>query len=208
MIHIYHGFLGSPDDFKFLDGENVRLHDLYQNEKTPTLTEDDSLIGYSLGGRFVMELASVCEFRLKKIVLINAHPGLSEEDELIERKHFETRILEKLRTMAREDFIEFWNRLPIFHADRPISVSPERFKASADLFQQYRLSGQKNFLPELIHFSQKVHFIIGLHDEKYYHLASTKLIPAGIKVTFLDGGHRLFQHPQALLKTLREEKIL
>lgn len=208
MIHVFHGFLGSPSDFEFLKGEQVVLHDVYELKNYPSITEEDTLIGYSLGGRIAMEIAIRHHFKVKRIVLINAHTGLSSIDEAKEREHFENRIIEKLKTLPKDEFMEFWNRLPIFCADEPIAVTEERYLASAELFYKHRLSGQKDFLPELIQHKDKILFLIGDQDEKYVELAQKKLIPQNIHVKFLKGGHRLFQAAELLRKSLEEENIL
>lgn len=56
MIHVFHGFLGSPEDFQFLNGEDVQVHDLYSMNQYPEIGLDDTLIGYSLGGRIALEI--------------------------------------------------------------------------------------------------------------------------------------------------------
>jgi esterase/lipase len=68
MIHVFHGFLGSPGDFEFLENENVRLHDLYQS--IPETHADDTLIGYSMGGRLAMELAKKNGFKNYNLKLV------------------------------------------------------------------------------------------------------------------------------------------
>lgn len=207
MIHIFHGFLGSPEDFQFLKSDNVVLYDLY-DLKLPVIAPQDILIGYSMGGRIALEIAEKNHYNLKKLVLINAHPGLNNDESRMDRKVFENKVTQELKTKSRDEFLAWWNLLPIFTFDAPIETSEDRFKASADLFWKYRLSEQKDYLPEMIRHKDKILFIAGLFDEKYMELASELLIPEGIPVKGIPGGHRLFQNKEEMKQILTSEGII
>lgn len=208
MIHIFHGFLGSPEDFSSFKREDVVLHDLYEMASLPQVHPDDTLIGYSMGGRIALDIADACKFQIKKIVLINAHPGLQQESEKSQRESFEDTILKELGTRESEDFMKWWNALPLFKADRPITIEDGRFQKSKNLFDNFRLSRQKYHLPEIVLNRHKVLFLAGQSDEKYMELTKNVLLPLGIHVKVLSGGHRLFQNPLELKRVLIEEGIL
>lgn len=208
MIHVFHGFLGSAEDFKFLEGEDIVLHDLYDMKNLPDVSPDDTLIGYSMGGRIALEIAERVQYKIKKIVLINAHPGLASQEERTDRTAFETKIIEGLKTRPKEAFLEWWNSLPIFNFDSPISTSDERYAKSAELFSKHRLSEQSNHLPLMIQHKDKVLYIAGLFDEKYMELVSEFLIPHDIIVKGIPGGHRLFQNVNELKNILIDEGII
>ena len=209
MIHLFHGFLGSPDDFKFLEGKDVTLHDVYHMDKFPEVSANDTLIGYSLGGRIALDIADKHNYEVKKVVVINSHPGLSTEKEKLFRKNFEVTILQELKHAPKDDFLKYWNNLPIFIFDKPITLQDEaRYRKSAEIFDRYRLSNQKDHLPMVLKNKNKVLWIIGSLDEKYMDMAREKIIPHNIPVKFIEGGHRLFQHPQELIQILKDESIL
>ena len=209
MIHVFHGFLGSPDDFLFLKREDIILHDLYDMSTLPKITEDDVLIGYSMGARVAMEIAHKNHFKLKKLVIINSHPGLETEEEKVFRRTFEESVLEKLKTMTKDEFLIYWNALPLFAHDKPLEkISEERFQKSADLFDKFALSRQENFLPAIAENKDKVLWIVGLQDEKYLDIVSEKILPFDIQVAGLPGGHRLFQKQIELKELLQNEGIL
>lgn len=208
MIHVFHGFLGSPDDFQILKDTDVQIHDLYTMDKYPDVGPDDTLIGYSLGGRIALEIAHEKHYQVKKVVLINAHPGLEDDQERMDRRQFEAKIINDLKASSSDEFMDFWNSLPIFFHDAPISVTEERFNKSAELFDRYRLSKQKNFLPDILKHKDKILYIVGFFDEKYMDLVSEVLIPAEVPVKGIPGGHRLFQHAEALKQVLIDEGIL
>ena len=86
--------------------------------------------------------------------------------------------------------------------------SPERYRKSAEIFDRYRLSNQKDHLPMILRNKEKVLWIVGSLDEKYMDMAREKLLPNEIPVKFVEGGHRLFQHPELLLKILKDESVV
>ncbi len=208
MIHVFHGFLGSPDDFLFLKREDVILHDLYKMDDPPTILNDDTLIGYSMGGRVCLDLAENLKFNIKKLILINAHPGFLTEDERSDRKKFERKVLENINSMSKDEFLNWWNHLPLFRFDQPIETSLERFNKSSELFSRYLLSKQKDHLPMMIEFKDKIVYVVGLLDEKYLELAGEKILPHDISIKGIPGGHRLYQNVTALKTVLAEEGIL
>lgn len=209
MIHVLQGLFGSPSDFSFLKNDNVVLHDLYDQQLSIKLSPDDILIGYSMGGRKALELAKNVNFRLKKLVLLSSHPGIQNEDEILKRKIWEDEILSKMNQMSAPDFFNFWNNLPIFNSDLPISpIEEKRYLASKILFHDNRLSNQENYLPHIKEHANKILWVIGLKDEKYMQIAEDLLLPYDINVKGIDAGHRLFQSPHELKTLLQAEGIL
>lgn len=209
MIHVFHGFLGSPSDFEFLKGDGVILHDLYSKDFKPEIKPGDTLVGYSMGGRIAMELAKKVNWEIEKLVLLSSHPGLELADEKENRSTWEETVLEKLNSLSPTEFFSYWNELPIFEFDAPLAViSQERFKASSELFDQFRLSKQENFLPSLEEHQDKILYLVGLFDTKYYSYAEEVLLPHGIKIIPIAGGHRLFQQPLEIKSILTNEGIL
>lgn len=213
MIHVFHGFLGSPSDFpglKFFP--QVILHDLYQeslSEMASSIKENDTLIGYSMGGRVAMELASRCDYQIHKLVLLSAHPGLATDTEKSQRIPFEDTVSHNLNNLTPEGFIHFWNELEIFKHDEPLPApSEEMMMKSLALFERMRLSEQKNYLPELSSHNDKVLYLAGSQDEKYSMVGKASFIPHGIKTIFMNAGHRLFQKESELIQILKDEKIL
>lgn len=208
MIHIFHGFLGSTEDFNYLKNDQVILHDLYKMSQNPVIGPNDILIGYSMGGRVALDLAQKSNYNFRRLVLINAHPGLPDEELKMQRKEFETKVLQELQARTKSEFLDWWNSLPIFTFDQPIEVSDERFKESSALFAKYRLSEQEDHLPLMQKHHEKILYIAGLFDEKYMELVSEVLLPSGITVKGIPGGHRLFQHPNELKHILQEEGLI
>lgn len=161
-----------------------------------------------MGGRFALELASRFQFKIKKLVIINSHPGIPE-DEKRERSIWEQAVLERLNKNTPQEFLDYWNSLPLFKNDLPLTeLSTEKLRASAPLFDKMKLSDQKNFLNELKEHRSKVLWISSPQDEKYYQIAKKMIVPLGVHCCFIPGGHRLFQRHVELLSVFKEEGIL
>ena len=208
MIHVFHGFLGSTEDFSFLRGKDIIFYDLYDMGTYPEISPEDILIGYSMGGRIALEIAHRCHYQLKKIVLLNAHPGLGTDQEKIDRMGLEKKIMKSLKEYSKDEFFSWWNSLDIFKTDRPITTSDDKFLKSASLFEKYCLSKQINYLPEIIKYREKVLYIVGFSDDKYREMANNLLLPHHIKVRVMAAGHRLHQNQNELLNILIDEGII
>jgi len=208
MNHVFHGFLGSPDDFRILKtGKNFKLHDLLEIDiQNLNISPEDTLIGYSMGGRIAIELAAKVNFKINKLILINAHPGIENDDEKIKRREWEDDILKK---MSESNFLQYWNSLPVFKEDAPLLEIPtlrlEKFK---EIFNTYRLSNQMNFLPLLNQYRDKVVYVCGKKDKKYFELTNSQILPLNIKCHFIESGHRAFQHPDMLMKIFKLEGLI
>jgi len=207
VIHVFHGFLGSPQDFSFLPKrEEIKLHDLLDLNPNLSIESHDTLIGYSMGGRIALELAHQRNFDIKKLVLIGSHPGLSSVEERQKRALWEDEVLSRLESSTPQEFESYWNSLSVFEHDQPIRIENQKLYAS--LFDHFRLSRQENFLPYLKNHRERLLWIVGSHDEKYRKIAQETLAPLGIATRVIDGGHRLFQNSDSLLHVLKEEGIL
>src|SRR5690606_19509224 len=196
-------------DFSFLKEANVILYDRYEMEVNPQIDPQDILIGYSKGGRVAVANASPNDYHRTTLRFITAHPGVATEEDRANRTPYEHRVIHEMEEKTKEEFLTEWNSLPIFEHDVPVEVEDdERFKKSVELFDRYRLSKQKDHLPELIKNKDKVLYIVGLQDDKYMDLAESLLLPHDISVKGILGGHRLFQKSLELKQVLQDEGIL
>ncbi len=210
MIHVLPGFLGKPEDFSFLPQNQVICHDLLNLKLRVTdLTSEDVLIGYSMGGRWAMEHAVSAAFKLKKLILISAHPGLRTADEKMQRLEWESEVHQKMQTLSPHEFLRWWNALPLFRADLPLTqLDPKTYDSWAKLFWERRLSEQPCYLDLLEQHRSQVSWIVGSHDARYAQIAQELLVPRNIPVHLISGGHRLFQEPKKILEVLRQENVL
>ena len=206
MIHFISGlFCGTEIWDPYMQIGNGHRYDLQHLPKD--ITSEDVVVGYSMGGRIALKLASDFNFGLKKLILLSAHPGI-EEDEKPERKKWEDEILKKMDTLGSAKFLKFWDTQGLFNQSQVNKdISQEVFKANRDFFDQYRLSEQKNFLKEMINHKDKITYIYGKDDEKYSEIAK-KLSSHSIRCIEINADHRVYLKPESLLPILKRELVI
>lgn len=93
MKYALHGFLGRPNDWKFL-GDDLEKVDLFRYDPLPASLEEWAhrfnesvdgeghvLIGYSLGSRLALHALKQQPSKWAAAVLISCHPGIEDEHE-------------------------------------------------------------------------------------------------------------------------------
>ena len=207
MIHFFHGQFDHPsiwNNYKFNDTsiKTYNLYDLSEEEiNRIKINSNDVLVGYSLGGRIALKIASNNKFNLKKLILLSSHPGL-DESELSDRRIWEEEVLLRLNSNSLTDFFNFWNSLPLFSETfdyRPLDKT--LFKKSIQLFENNRLSNQPNFTDEMKRFRDKILYVFGYKDKKYTEIA-WKLALNGIVTFGITSDHRVHLHKKKILHSL------
>ncbi|MDH4467040.1 MAG: hypothetical protein QE271_03210 [Bacteriovoracaceae bacterium] len=217
MIHFIHGFLGQTGDLQL--GGDFQSHNLYElvnhkeseNKFLELLTPDSIIMGYSMGGRWALKFCTEYNFVPKKLILLSAHYGLTNQTLREQRKKFEDLVIQKLKTQSDEDFLQFWNSLDVFSRDQMRDELPP---ISREILQQtfstMRLSQLPCFASWIKEHSERIVFLYGKNDEKYSQLGS-HLSKWGVLVHGLDWGHRLIHHPEILpilAQHLKNEKVV
>jgi 2-succinyl-5-enolpyruvyl-6-hydroxy-3-cyclohexene-1-carboxylate synthase len=72
------------------------------------------LVGYSMGGRVAMALATQAPERVRSLVTIGAYPGLEDQRERAARRDHDWALADRLERDGLEAFLDFWLGLPIF----------------------------------------------------------------------------------------------
>lgn len=207
MIHLFHGFLGHPDDLKFFEQfGQTKSYDMKSFDENEFKADpNDILIGYSMGGRVALKLASKLGYKIKKVIILSSNPNSLTPSERQSRLVWEEKTKNEMLTLNSSEFFRSWNALGIFKNDRPIAeISSDELKIWAEVFEKYRLSDQADYLQDLKNHPDQFAWIVGDLDEKYLNIAKT----SGVKYYTINAGHRLFQRPQEIINVINEHNLI
>lgn len=222
-----HGFLGSKEDWHEIIGnlENdfcCHALDLPGHGKSPLSTDfleaiaasiktlhpfPDYFIGYSLGGRLLLQLKEKYPALFKHLLILSAHPGLATKEEREERWKSDQLWIEMLQKKPLSTFFDAWYAQPLFQSLKENKLlfesMLERRKnqdaaALAEIFKVCSLAHQKmcKLYPNSL-------FLFGAKDLKFESLYLK--LPSFIKVQKIDhAGHALhLENPGACIAQIR-----
>ncbi|MGZ3768176.1 MAG: alpha/beta fold hydrolase [Bdellovibrio sp.] len=249
-IFFLHGFLGRPSDWDavkvFLSQrENVRVYvPDYFNE--PFLGPENSfenwsenfnswaqglvgfsnqniLVGYSLGGRLALHALEKKTELWKKVICISTNAGFVDDFQETETGIYSSDFLsEERRLRAANDarwaqeflnsdwqsVMQAWNAQSVFGGggNEPVRLEKDyRRKILSQSLKQWSLSLQKNKRSVLQRNAEKIFWLIGEKDKKFVELAyQLKADIPSLNIDFVsNASHRvLFDNPQNLSETI------
>ena len=160
------------------------------------------VIGYSMGGRLALYLATHHADRFGRFVVESASPGLNSEREREERRLRDQQLADTLRTEALDDFLEFWYDQPLFDTldrtsdgflrllERRRRGNPEGYARSLEHMGIGRQPSLWDKLPEI---NTPILFLAGEKDHKFNRLADemAHLCPHGQLAIIAGAGHNV-----------------
>lgn len=216
-----HGFLGCPTDWReyiesFSGSFAVLAPPLPGHAGVPPASFGDFLdslefpahfVGYSMGGRVLLELLKTRPDRVLSATIISAHPGLRSEKELLEKKQSEARILDELTSQPLSDFLQKWYSAPLFQYFLPPEnrTNNDPYELSAVL-REFSIVKQSSFWNHIPYFTNKLLWIFGSLDEKYQEIGrQIKKVAPSSKVAIINGcTHPVFlQKPDACIELIK-----
>lgn len=136
-------------------------------------------VGYSLGGRILLEMQKQRPDFFTTLFFLGAHPGLGSAKEKEERKTKEEKWIKLLETEPIDSFLELWYAQPLFAS---LKSNTELFgetlkkrkrqdmRALLQMYKAFRLSNQEHFE----HFPVRSIFFYGEYDSTYRDLYVNK----------------------------------
>lgn len=169
-----------------------------------------SVLGYSMGGRLALGLATLYPDRIRTLVLQSASPGLESEEAREARILKDNALADKIRTRGVADFVADWEQLPLFATQRSISEDAQD-KVRAERLNQraHGLAGSLDgmgtgaqpslweALPEL---QIPTLLLAGQEDQKFCGIAleMKTVLPDAKYITFSNAGHTIhIEQPEA-----------
>lgn len=177
----------------------------------------DRIVGYSLGGRIALGLAMAAPERFRSLVVVSAHPGLTNPAERIVRRATDRCWIELLRRDGVPGFVATWETLPLFDGQsrlplealarqrmRRQSHRAEGLMASMEVFGLAEMPDSRE---DLRRFPGRLQWIVGADDRKFLRLAQeVSALRSDIELVVLPGvGHNvLLEAPAELGKRIAE----
>ena len=219
-----HGFTGSGADFEPLArrlGRTMLTPDLLGHGSAPDPTESRAyrmsaqaqrialqveqgpvvLLGYSLGGRVALRLWPLLKDRLVGMVLIGAHPGLTDPVARAERMAADHALAGQIEENGIGWFVDHWAKHPVIQSQAAIPASirgpmqdRRRANRALGLANSLRGAGQGAVDPvwdRLEEVPVPCLVLSGESDHKYSEVgaAMARTMPMGKHVIIPDAGH-------------------
>ncbi|KGL46580.1 2-succinyl-6-hydroxy-2,4-cyclohexadiene-1-carboxylate synthase [Listeria newyorkensis] len=169
-----------------------------------------SVLGYSMGGRLALGLATLYPERIQTLVLQSASPGLELEQEREARILKDTALADKIKKQGVADFVVDWEKLPLFATQRYLSENVQDKIRAERLNQRAQgLAGslggmgtgaQPSFWEELPALHMPMLLLAGQEDQKFCGIAvAMKMaLPDAKYITFSNAGHTIhIEQPEA-----------
>ncbi len=217
MIYALHGNLGSPEDWRFASGlfpeGELEAVDLWEVVKAGSGLQSSAfewcagvprrgkyfLLGYSLGGRLALHALLDFPEYWSGVVIVSAHPGLSEENEKSARLEKDRQWAERARHENWEDFLSAWNEQSVFGGAPTAPVLRRQLELEshrgeiARAFELWSLGKQENLVPQLATSMVPVLWVTGAGDEKFSKVATgmADVMTRGEHFAIENCGHRV-----------------
>jgi len=179
------------------------IHSLLQNFRINIC----ALIGYSLGGRLVLQLKQKYPHLYTKTIVMSAHLGLATGKEEQWKKDLAwADLLEKI---SLREFLELWYKQPLFSSlDQKEELRSALIEKRADQNPSYLAAILKSCSlakqPMFTSFTSDVHFLYGEEDLKYANLYKTHVKCENSHV-IQHAGHMVhLENPHDCAMTLRK----
>jgi 2-succinyl-6-hydroxy-2,4-cyclohexadiene-1-carboxylate synthase len=108
-------------------GNNVIVADISQYHMLQaaeailsTIDEPFHLLGYSMGGRLALYIATHYPQKVKSLILESASPGLKTEAERQERKKRDDTLADKIEANGIEWFVDYWESISLWDSQQQL----------------------------------------------------------------------------------------
>jgi 2-succinyl-6-hydroxy-2,4-cyclohexadiene-1-carboxylate synthase len=172
-------------------------------------------IGYSLGGRLLLEVHAAHPGLFDGLIILAAHPGLESSDERQQREHSDRALVQRLQLISRnaqlkEEFLDQWYAQPLFGRLREREEFPARkrrqltnFSSSLSHFVSITALSQQPNLESTLE-NLPVLYCYGQEDQKFKAL-STRYKSLGAQIEEIPGAAHalLLEAPEALAQVIK-----
>ncbi len=166
-------------------------------------------VGYSQGGRLLLQAFNAAPEEFEKIILISSHPGLENFEAKESRLLHDRKWAQKFRTQSWEQLQSEWDSQSVFKNKSDSQINPKRIENQFDretlalCLENWSLAHQPNSRDLINQYIHKFRIILGENDSKYIQLYQSFLKDLSILKIEKGAAHRVpFDQPTKLVETL------
>lgn len=196
---IGHGETESPEDYSRYEIEKVAsdmicLLDSLEIDKA-------NILGYSMGGRLAIVMATLYGDRVKSLILESTSAGIRDDSEREERRIKDNELADRIEENGIEQFVRYWEKIPLFDSNKNLPsnvqsrIRKERMKrVPLGLANSLRGMGtgvHRSYWNDLKRITCPVLIICGELDKKFCQIALElqKEVPHAEINSFSNCGH-------------------
>lgn len=183
-----------------------------------------NVLGYSMGGRLALYLATHYPQHVHSLVLESSSPGLTTAAERTERQQRDEALATRIETEGIEKFVAFWESLPLWESQRALPLSVRntlrekrlnnRPEGLANSLRGMGTGVQPSLWDSLAHLPHPTLLLTGLRDTKFVDINQqmSKQIPTAALQIISHAGHTIhLERPklytQTVLTFLRQHPV-
>lgn len=228
QVIFLHGFWGQASDWNFLKPAGFKKSfEALNYTQDPLLSPDNfisdwgqnfinwkrahfgseqlTVVGYSQGGRLLLNALAAAPGEFHKVVLISAHPGLTDFAEKESRLNHDRQWDKKFRTLPWDQLQAEWDSQGVFQSREAPKRAEKDFDRNilALCLENWSLAHQSNFRDLINRHSNKINIILGEQDIKYVKIYQEFLKDFTTLKMEKGAAHRVpFDQPNELVETL------
>ncbi|MCH1625437.1 2-succinyl-6-hydroxy-2,4-cyclohexadiene-1-carboxylate synthase [Fredinandcohnia quinoae] len=212
---IGHGMTDSPSDYKRYEIQKVAcdILSILDSLKIKTI----NLVGYSMGGRLAIAIATLYQNRISKLILESSSPGLQTEEDRKTRRHADEKLAMKIEKEDIEQFVHYWENIPLFSSQKKLPLETQfairngRLSNSniglANSLRGMGTGAQDSYWGHLSQLEIPTLLLCGQLDEKFCKIAESmkNQLPNARKIEINGAGHAIHvENPKFFGKIVSE----
>ncbi len=190
QVYFFHGFWGRTQDFHSMNSPAIDIKSV-EYTQDELLAPDKPLswwgerfdqwikrhnvavplraVGYSQGGRLLLQAFQADPHYFEKLILISSHPGLVNKEDRKQRLDQDQQKAQHFRTWDWSKLQASWNAQGVFQGGKETIRKEEDFDREilALCLENWSLGWQENFRELILQWPDKIKIILGEKDSKY-----------------------------------------
>ena len=176
-----------------------------------------NLVGYSMGGRVALHLATAAPDRVRSMILESSSPGIADPIERQKRVAADNLLADYIERKGVDAFVDRWESLPLFESQRNLPVAAraalrgQRLQNNplglTNCLRGMGAGRQESLWPRLSSIEMPVLLVAGQLDVKYCRIARemVNLLPNARLAIFDNTGHAVhLERPAAFDREVLE----